>query len=81
METNQKRIVFSAEPEEADALTDIAKSLRLTKIATIRFAVSLLGEITEELTQGTKVILKDRENKEREIVFPQLQVSRRSTKK
>ena len=79
--THGKRIVFSAEREETAALDDTAKKLRLSKIATLRFAVSLLAEMTEELTQGTKVILKDNNNREREIMFPQVQLTRRAAKK
>jgi hypothetical protein len=79
--TTGKRIVFAAEPEETAALDGMARRLRLSKIATLRFAVSLLGEMTDELTQGTKIIFKDRENNEREIVFPQLHIGGRLGKK
>lgn len=67
-----KRIVFVAEPDESEALQETAKSLRLSKIATLRFAVSLLAEITDELTHGQRIVLKDKENNEREILIPQL---------
>lgn len=81
MTTHAKRIVFAGEPDETAALDDTARKLRLSKVATLRFAVALLSEMTEELTQGTKVILKDADNREREIMLPQLHIQRRRAHK
>lgn len=78
---HSKRIVFSAEPDETRTLGDTARKLRMSKVATLRFAVALLSEMTEQLTHGTRVVLKDDDNREREIMFPQLRVRKRPARK
>jgi hypothetical protein len=67
-----KRIVFDAPPEMTAALEQIAGSLNLTKIGTIRLAVAILTEIVRELSHGGKLVLRDADGRDRELWLPQL---------
>jgi len=67
-----KRIVFDAPPEATAALEQTADRLELSKVGTIRLAVSVLAEIAAELDSGGKIILRDENNNEREVWLPQI---------
>lgn len=69
----QSRIVFTADEEEARRLTRLAKNLRQKKIATVRFAVSILAMMVDEIQNGGEIILlRGKDGKDRQITFPQI---------
>jgi hypothetical protein len=76
-EGRAKRIVFEASPEVTAALEATAGRLGLSKIGTLRLAVAILAEITNQLTRGGKLILRDEDGGEREIWLPQLNLGPR----
>ena len=69
-EEKSTRIVFKAPPETVRRLEKDAKALHISKVATIRYALSIFSEIMNELQAGGKLVLKDKNSAEREIWIP-----------
>ncbi len=65
-----RRIVFEASAELGEALNETAAMLGLSKIATLRLAVAILAQVTRELAHGGRLVLHDREGRQRELWLP-----------
>jgi len=79
-EKNTKRIVFEAPQEEFQAVDDVAGRLNVSKVAAVRLAVSILSKMIDEMDNGQRIVLKDRDNNEREVWLPQLELRREGAK-
>ena len=73
---NKKRIVMEATPRNMEDLDKIVDSLSMSRVGSIRFAISLLSKLTDALSDGQKIVLKDKDNNEHEIWLPQVQTEK-----
>jgi len=69
---NKKRIVFAGSARLRGQLEATAKDLDLTKTGALKFGVLLLAAIAKELDKGNKLVFKNQDGTEREIIIPQL---------
>jgi len=75
-QNNKKRIVMEATPRNMEDLDKIVDSLSMSRVGSIRFAISLLSKLTDALSDGQKIVLKDKDNNEHEIWLPQVQTEK-----
>ena len=66
------RIVFHAPAGVRRNLEDLSGKLDLPKVGTLRFGISMLAQIVRELDKGGKLVFKNPDGTEREIIIPQL---------
>lgn len=72
------RIVFDGSPDTTADLEQVSSALEISKVASIRLAISMLSTIISEIKNGGKVVLRDTNGKERELWLPTIKKRKQS---
>ena len=63
-----KRITADFDPEAYNALTEVSESLHTTKADSLRRALGLIRFILRQQHEGWRIILEDKDGKERKEI-------------
>ncbi|HVT88515.1 MAG TPA: hypothetical protein VHD56_06655 [Tepidisphaeraceae bacterium] len=66
------RIVFQGSPNSIAQLEKMAETLDLSKVKVLQLAVSVLAKISDKISQGATVIVREENGKETEVWLPQV---------
>ena len=66
------RIVFNSSDSSAKELQRVADELEMSKVKTLQLALSVMAKLTQEISRGTELVLRQTGGKEVGLWLPQV---------
>ena len=70
--TGSSRIVYQGGAATSSQLNKVSDLLGMPKVRVVDLAVAVLADISDRLSQGATLVVRDQTGRERELYFPQI---------